>query len=201
MNIKSEKTLNLLSKIIFIIYIGLIIWIVMFKCNLIDSINDAYLFLKDMSIKERILVFSTPFKNYFMESINSPKYVFTEDDLLNVIIFIPMGLYLSYFIKNKKFLKALLITFGVSLFFEVFQLFTVIGSFTIHDLMTNVIGGIIGYLVYKLIFIKKESKHRTTILNVISIIGIIVFVPILLYGIINTIKHFDFYIDILTRRL
>ena len=201
MNIKSEKTLNLLSKIIFIIYIGLIIWIIMFKCNLIDSMNDAYLFLKDMSIKERILVFSTPFKNYFMESINSPKYVFTEDDLLNVIIFIPMGLYLSYFIKNKKFLKALLITFVVSLFFELFQLFTVIGSFTIQDLMTNVIGGIIGYLVYKLIFIKKESKQRTTILNVISIIGIIVFVPILLYGIINTIKHFDFYIDILTRRL
>lgn len=201
MNIKSEKTLNLLSKIIFIIYIGLIIWIVMFKCNLIDSMNDAYIFLKDMSIKERILVFSTPFKNYFMESINSPKYVFTEDDLLNVIIFIPMGLYLSYFIKNRKFLKSLLITFGVSLFFELFQLFTVIGSFTIQDLMTNVIGGIIGYLVYKLIFIKKESKQRTTILNVISIIGIIVFVPILLYGIINTIKHFDFYIDILTRRL
>ena len=201
MNIKSEKTLNLLSKIIFIIYIGLIIWIVMFKCNLIDSMNDAYIFLKDMSIKERILVFSTPFKNYFMESINSPKYVFTEDDLLNVIIFIPMGLYLSYFITNRKFLKSLLITFGVSLFFELFQLFTVIGSFTIQDLMTNVIGGIIGYLVYKLIFIKKESKQRTTILNVISIIGIIVFVPILLYGIINTIKHFDFYIDILTRRL
>ena len=173
----------------------------MFKCNLIDSMNDAYIFLKDMSIKERILVFSTPFKNYFMESINSPKYVFTEDDLLNVIIFIPMGLYLSYFIKNRKFLKSLLITFGVSLFFELFQLFTVIGSFTIQDLMTNVIGGIIGYLVYKLIFIKKESKQRTTILNVISIIGIIVFVPILLYGIINTIKHFDFYIDILTRRL
>lgn len=201
MNIKSEKTLNLLSKIIFIIYIGLIIWIIMFKCNLIDSMTDAYLFLKDMSIKERILVFSTPFKNYFLESINSPKYVFTEDDLLNVIIFIPMGLYLSYFIKNKKFLKVLLITFGVSLFFELFQLFTVIGSFTIQDLMTNVIGGIIGYLVYKLIFIKKESKQRTTILNVISIIGIIVFVPILLYAIINTIKHFDFYIDILTRRL
>lgn len=201
MNIKSEKTLNLLSKIIFIIYIGLIIWIVMFKCNLIDSMNDTYIFLKDMSIKERILVFSTPFKNYFMESINSPKYVFTEDDFLNVIIFIPMGIYLSYSIKNKKFLKALLITFGVSLFFELFQLFTVIGAFTIHDLITNVTGGIIGYLVYKLIFIKKESKQRTTILNVISIIGIIVFVPILLYAIINTIKHFDFYIDILTRRL
>ena len=50
-------------------------------------------------------------------------------------------------------------------------------------------------------FIKKESKQRTTILNAISIIGIIVFSPILLYGIINTIKHFDSYIDILTRRL
>ena len=67
----------------------------MFKCNLIDSMKDAYLFLKDMSIKERILVFSPPFKNYFMESINSPKYVFTEDDLLNVIIFIPMAEFYS----------------------------------------------------------------------------------------------------------
>ena len=201
MNIKSEKTLNLLSKIIFIIYIGLIVWVIMFKCNLIDSLNMTYEYLKDMNIKERFLIFSTPFKNYFPESINAPKYIFAEDDLLNIIIFIPIGLYLSYFIKNKKFIKVSLITFGISLFFELFQLFTIIGSFTLQDLMTNVIGGIIGYLVYKLLFIKKVSKLRTIILNVLSIVVIIVFVPILLYGIINTIKHFDFYIDILTRRL
>ena len=73
--------------------------------------------------------------------------------------------------------------------------------FTLQDLMTNLVGGIIGYLVYKLLFIKKVSKLRTIILNVLSVVVIIVFVPILLYGIINTIKHFDVYIDILTRRL
>ena len=201
MNIKKDQTLNLLSKIIFIIYIGLIVWVIMFKCNLIDSLNMTYEYLKDMNIKERFLIFSTPFKNYFPESINAPKYIFAEDDLLNIIIFIPIGLYLSYFIKNKKFIKVSLITFGISLFFELFQLLTIIGSFTLQDLMTNLVGGIIGYLLYKLLFIKKVSKLRTIILNVLSIVAIIVFVPILLYGIVNTIKHFDFYIDILTRRL
>lgn len=201
MNIKSEKILNLLSKIIFIIYIGLIVWVIMFKCNLIDSLNMTYEYLKDMNIKERFLIFSTPFKNYFPGSINAPKYIFAEDDLLNIIIFIPIGLYLSYFIKNKKFIKVSLITFGISLFFELFQLLTIIGSFTLQDLMTNLVGGIIGYLLYKLLFIKKVSKLRTIILNVLSIVVIIVFVPILLYGIVNTIKHFNFYIDILTRRL
>ena len=45
---------------------------------------------------------------------------------------------------------ALLISFGASLFIEVFQLFTLMGSYQSEDLIVNTLGGIIGYLIYKL---------------------------------------------------
>ena len=63
MNLRSEKLLNLLSKMVFIIYISLIIWVVMFKCNLIDSIYKAYAFVSEQTLLERFTRFIIPFKD------------------------------------------------------------------------------------------------------------------------------------------
>lgn len=199
MNIKSEKLLNILSKIIFIIYLGLIIWVIMFKCNLHVSLYDAYYYLKQFTLKERFLVFITPFKNYFTGGLEVPKYIFDMDDFLNVILFIPLGLYLSYFIKNHKFIKVLIITICTSAFFEFFQLFSLIGSFTTQDFITNICGGILGYLMFRLMFYKGFTERKLMILNIVSIVAIVVFTPILIYAIINTIKNIDIYIKILNR--
>lgn len=195
--LKKEKTLKIISTILFTLYIGLLIWIVMFKCNLINSIHLSYDYLKDMTIKERLNVFNIPFKNYFPESIDAPKYLFNSDDLLNIIIFIPIGLYIAYFSKKFKFIKVFIITLLISLFFELFQLFSLIGSFAVQDFITNITGGLIGYIVYKLIFIKGLQPKKILILNILSILLIILFIPILLYAIKNTISNIDIYLDII----
>lgn len=197
MLLKKEKSLKIISIILFTLYIGLLIWIVMFKCNLINSIHLSYDYLKDMTIKERFTVFNIPFKNYFPESIDAPKYLFNSDDLLNIIIFIPIGLYIAYFSKRFKFIKVFIITSLISLFFELFQLFSLIGSFAVQDFITNITGGLIGYIVYKLIFIKGLQPKKILILNILSILLIILFIPILLYAIKNTISNIDIYLDII----
>lgn len=73
----------------------------------------------------------------------------------NFLLLLPLGVYLRYFLVDKnKWIKAGLIAFLVSLFFEITQLTGIYGIyncayrlFDIDDLMSNTIGGIIGYFV------------------------------------------------------
>ena len=201
MNLRSEKLLNLLSKMVFIIYICLIIWVVMFKCNLMDSIYKAYAFVSEQTLLERFTRFIIPFKDYTEDFFSNQIHILIKDDILNFLIFIPLGLYLAFFINDKKLIKTLLITFITSLFFELFQLFSLIGSFATKDFITNLLGSFIGFMGYKLIYKKENSEIKLIILNIISIMVIIVFSPIVIYAFINTIKHFNVYVDVILRRL
>ena len=53
MSIRSERLLKILSLVIFCIYIVLLVWVIMFKCNLINSIKDTYTYFKEFTLKER----------------------------------------------------------------------------------------------------------------------------------------------------
>lgn len=75
---------------------------------------------------------------------------FIRQIILNVIMTIPFG-FLFPLIKNKnpKLLKTALYTFLLSLSIEILQpLINGFRSSDITDLITNVLGGIIGYIMY-----------------------------------------------------
>lgn len=75
---------------------------------------------------------------------------FIRQIILNVIMTIPFGFLLPH-IKNRnaKLLKTVLYTFLLSLSIEILQpLIDGFRSADITDLITNVLGGIIGYIVY-----------------------------------------------------
>lgn len=77
---------------------------------------------------------------------------------LNVIMTIPFGfLFLLIKKENQKFLKTILYCFLLSLIIELIQPFTFSRSSDITDLITNVMGGIIGYMFY-LIFRPLTNK-------------------------------------------
>ena len=78
----------------------------------------------------------------------------------NIITFIPLGFFLPYFWEKFNFLtKHLLCSLLIILFIELFQLFTLLGSFDIDDLLLNIIGSAIGFFIFKLIkFNKTDSK-------------------------------------------
>ena len=66
----------------------------------------------------------------------------------NIVIFIPMGFFVAW-LCNKKLLKTLLCCIIMLLFIEIMQLIFMIGFFDIDDLILNLIGCVIGYLVKK----------------------------------------------------
>ncbi len=69
----------------------------------------------------------------------------------NVAAFLPYGFFLP--ILSKKFqncFKVFLLSFLLSLAVELLQLIFKVGCFDVDDLLLNIIGGVIGYGIYRL---------------------------------------------------
>ena len=97
----------------------------------------------------------------------------------NVIIFIPLGIYLPLIKKDKRILVSLLFIFIVSLSVEIIQGILALGAADIDDIILNFLGGFIGVLGVKLFLflLHDEKKAHTTITILSSIIGL----PVILY--------------------
>lgn len=70
----------------------------------------------------------------------------------NLLLFLPMGVFLPLIFKEKfnKFWKFLVFIIITVIFVEVLQFITFLGSLDIDDFILNVIGAIIGFLIYKI---------------------------------------------------
>ena len=128
-----------------------------------------------------------PFKEIFRYSLSSK--LFYRNVVGNIVLFIPFGYFTSYYIKiNRKWYIALLITFITSLTIEIIQM-GIGRSFDVDDIILNIFGGILGYLIYiysEKIFKRCSDKYKSNLLlNFICIIIIIVLCVIIfnLYGI------------------
>lgn len=128
-----------------------------------------------------------PFKEIFRYDLNSK--LFFRNVIGNIILFVPFGYFTSYYCKLNKSYLNLFITFVTSLTIELIQM-GIGRSFDIDDLILNILGGLIGYLIYIItekIFKKYSVKFKNNLLlNFICIIIIIALCLILLslYGVV-----------------
>lgn len=90
-----------------------------------------------------------PFKEIMRYRIDSS--LFYRNVIGNIILFVPFGYLVSYYIKSPKYYITLILTFITSLSTEIIQMY--IGrSFDIDDIILNFVGGLVGFLIYKLQF-------------------------------------------------
>lgn len=85
-----------------------------------------------------------------------------KDIVLNILMLIPFGFIIPMLKSNITLLKITLYTFMFSFLIEFIQLITTILFLNhricdITDLFTNTIGGVIGYIIYKITAYKKEQ--------------------------------------------
>ena len=79
----------------------------------------------------------------------------------NIVMFIPFGLFLRWY-KIKRWRLGLTLIIGASSMIEIMQYLTGRGRMEADDILTNTIGGFIGFLVMKLVFgIKHLVKKRS----------------------------------------
>lgn len=81
------------------------------------------------------------------------------DLVVNVALFVPLGLALPFVWKKASLLKTAIIGFACSFLIEFIQCFIVNRDSDIDDLLCNTLGTVMGYLLYLLI--KKLFPHFT----------------------------------------
>lgn len=175
---KINKTLLFIS---FICFISILIWIVIFKANYFNLINDIIKSGLNDTYKERLSYFWTI-------NLNESKYIL--EFFLNILIFLPFGIYLPLLLNNHKVLLTIIISFISSLSFELIQFLTALGSMQLMDLITNLLGSIIGILIYFLLI----QKCSSNIINYINLAICIISIPIIIFAITNTAIHFNYYL-------
>ena len=129
-----------------------------------------------------------PFQEIFRYEIGSRLFIFNV--LGNIMAFVLFGLIVSNYIKPKTAFAPLVISFLVSATVEFVQL-NIGRSFDVDDIILNVIGGIIGFLLYiGWTAIKKHLPkifQSDTFYNIICVILIIVLLIYLVnvMGVVN----------------
>ena len=148
---KKEFNHKAVMKLLFIIYMCVLVYVVFFAEAMGRTPQDGYVYNL------------TPLK----EIKRFMKYIWDNDDLGraarlnifgNIIAFIPFGIYLPYTSESKLgFISTFLYTFSLSLTIELVQLITKVGSCDVDDIILNALGGVIGYILWY-IYTKLRKK-------------------------------------------
>ncbi|CCY27512.1 MAG: VanZ family protein [Candidatus Faecisoma sp.] len=121
----------------------------------------------------------TLFKEMFRYEFGTK--LFFHNVIGNMLMFIPFGFLISYFLKLEKPYSIIILSFITSVTIEVTQL--LIGRvFDIDDIILNVIGGLIGFLLFYIL--GKIEKHLPNWLKkgwIYSIIMVILIVMAIIY--------------------
>lgn len=104
-----------------------------------------------------LLIFSS-----YREAWNSFSVIAWRNIILNIVMFIPLGILLPIWSDRfKSFKKTLVAGAGFTLFIELTQLFVGCGIFDLDDIFNNILGALIGYgLIITLFIITKKNKYK-----------------------------------------
>jgi glycopeptide antibiotics resistance protein len=100
-----------------------------------------------------------PFWSY--KAIQDGREDLLAENIMNVVVFIPVGLLICIAFKQMTWWKVLLIGCGISVTIESLQFFFLRGFSEVDDVMHNTLGCIIGYGVSSLI--ELSTRNRKTV--------------------------------------
>ena len=140
MNKKQAKRIRILGKILFILYIGFLIY---------------FLFLSDWYGREGVmdeyrynLELFKEIRRFIVYREQLGAFAVFSNLFGNILIFVPFGFFIAMASSSRSFFKALFNSLGLSLCVEILQLVTRVGSFDVDDILLNTIGGMLGYIVF-----------------------------------------------------
>ena len=166
---KRERIKTVFLYGVFICYILFLIkLLILSRVSLLELFNGQ----RTLSRSINLIPFYS-IKGYLFGSSATIKNFAFSNVVGNIVIFIPLGTYLSLFKNDKRVRTNLTIIFIVSLFVEIIQGLLGIGASDIDDIILNSLGGWIGILCYKflMVILSDEKKVRTAI-TILSAIGL-----------------------------
>ncbi|MDD3137981.1 MAG: VanZ family protein [Lachnospiraceae bacterium] len=158
MNYKNKKRVRILGKILFIVYIGFLLWFLI--------LSDWYGRTGRMGDYHYNLIPLKEIKRFWEYRNELGIFAVIANLVGNVMIFVPFGFFLPMASRYRSFFSTLFYSFSVSLCVEVFQLLTKVGSFDVDDMLLNTLGGVIGYILFSICnairrsYVSKRKRKR-----------------------------------------
>lgn len=142
-SIQFKKNARMLSIGLFIAYLMLLAYLLF--------LSPSYGRTLGVPREYNLLPFKT-IKNYIKYREYVTTQIFYTNILGNIVAFMPMGFFIPIVFKNKRTaLEVMLVSALVSLIVELTQYKLVVGSFDVDDIILNTFGGVLGYILFKLI--------------------------------------------------
>ena len=149
-----ERTI---TKTLLTIYLIFLTWIIVFKMEI--HLNTLF----HMQYRNINLI---PF--YGSLIVNGK--IELSEIILNILAFIPFGIYISILKEEWNFFQKALPVFCVSFTYETLQFIFGIGASDITDLIGNTLGGVIGIVLFRLLS-KVMKEYTIKIVNRLAVIG------------------------------
>ena len=148
-------------KIVFFIYIAIVIKVIIFKYPWEDLKAVADTWEKGVILEGLDTANFTLFKTIKMY-INYSYMLNSFENLAgNIVVFVPFGFLLPYLQKGAaKFPVLLLNAFLFVLGIEVFQLFSAFGAFDVDDILLNCFGASMGWVIYR-VWERRKGNNNT----------------------------------------
>ncbi len=162
------------------LYVILLIWAIVFKCN-----QNDWLFISHNSalpLWERISFRLIPFE-YARQSFATGNVFGIFDFFMNILCFAPIGIALYQLMGSKR---ALAISSCFILAIELFQLFSGWGGFDITDVILNISGVCLGLLLRFLIV----SRMTVRTVNRCYLFSVLLCAPLAALAVVNTALNF-----------
>ena len=162
---KDNNISNKLTYSLFAVYLIALIWILLFKLGVHFS---------NMGNSRSINLI--PYSDFFI--LNGK--IDYGGMIMNILIFVPLGVYAGILFKRWIVGKKILLFFLVSLIIEGFQFILALGVFDVMDMINNTLGGIIGLMIYVGIDkIFNNSIKAQKFINIIAAIGTLTMIILL----------------------
>jgi len=105
--------------------------------------------------------------------------ILTAENILNVAIFVPLGIYAGILFKRWILGEKLLFVFLMSLLVEGIQYFFRLGAFDVTDIITNTSGGVIGLIVFAAIEKAYGGGKAQKFVNKMAAVGTVLMIFLL----------------------
>ncbi len=145
-------TQNALTFVLFVIYLLALTWLILFKLQFSIPLLD-----------EGRIINLIP----LLGSFDDNSVILFSEIRNNILVFIPLGVYICMLKAPWSFVKKVLAVVAVTLAFEMTQFTFAIGRADITDLLSNTLGGVVGIGIYALSFELMKGKTNKVI-NVLA---------------------------------
>ena len=138
-----KKSIYMFLRIVFIVYVFLLSYLVFF--------SERYGRIRYDSPQSNLVPFQEIHR--YLSQFREITFLAIINVIGNTLIFVPFGALLFIFSKKlAKFHNTVFLSLLLSLAIETTQYFTRVGVFDVDDIMLNTLGGIIGWIIYKIVY-------------------------------------------------